>query len=104
LEELPPELGQLTYLRHLALRRERFELEVGDRIGRGLEKDRPTQPFTDLSPLGKSTALTTFSLWGCDSVSELGPLRSLTALTRLEVGVCKRVSDLEPLRTLTRLT
>src|SRR5665213_1108040 len=103
LEELPPELGQLTHLRHLALRKERCDLAIEDRIKWIYDKNRPTQALTDLSSLVKLSALTTLSLSGCESVSDLGPLQTLTGLNTLYLSWCKSVSDLGPLRTLTGL-
>jgi GTPase SAR1 family protein/Leucine-rich repeat (LRR) protein len=103
LEELPPELGQLTHLRHLALGKERCDLDIEDRIKWIYDKNRPTQALTDLSSLVKLSALTTLSLSGCESVSDLGPLQTLTGLNTLYLSWCKSVSDLGPLRTLTGL-
>jgi len=104
LEELPPELGQLTRLQHLALGKERFDLESEDRIGWVNDQNRPTQAFTDLSSLVKLSELTTLSLSGCESVSDLRPLRTLTGLTTLCLKGCALLADLGPLRAVAGLT
>jgi internalin A len=127
LEELPPELGQLTHLRLLALGNHRPLFWDDGQIFWEFENLRPTHRVTDLGPLSKLDALETLSLsgwksvtdlgplgrlveltklilWHCESVSDLGPLATLTGLKDLELTGCKSVSDLKPLGALAKLT
>ena len=104
LEELPPELGQLTRLQHLALGKHRPEFKDDGRIFWHSEPYRPTQRFIDLGPLVKLKGLRTLSLTSWKSLSDLGPLEKLIGLTELHLSQCESVSDLGPLRTLTELT
>ncbi len=104
LEELPPELGQLTRLQHLALGKHRPELKDDGRIFWHSEPYRPTQGFIDLGPLVKLKGLKSLSLTSCKSVSDLGPLRKLIGLTELHLSQCESASDLGPLESLTGLT
>lgn len=127
LDELPPELGDLTQLTLLALGSHRPLFWDGGQIFWEFETLRPAHRVTDLSPLSKLKDLKTLSLSGwksvtdlepvgklvgltklllphCESVADLGPLATLAALTDLELTSCKSVSDLKPLRALTNLT
>jgi len=103
LEQLPPELGQLTRLRHLALGTTALKVTRDDQV-EWLDSDSRRGALTDLSPLVNLTALSTLSLVGCTLVSDLGPLRTLAELTRLDLSSCESVSDIGPLGSLTGLT
>lgn len=127
LEELPPELGNLTHLELLALgrhspffsdngqvfwefeglRRPHRATDLGPLLTlKGLETLSLSswKSLTDLRPLGKLVGLTKLLLPFCESVSDLGPLATLTELTDLELTACKSVSDLKPLGALRKLT
>jgi GTPase SAR1 family protein/uncharacterized small protein (DUF1192 family) len=104
LEQLPPELGLLTHLRHLALGRNRLKVMDGDRIETDWDINRHDQTLADLLPLTKLTGLTTLSLVGCTSVLDLEPLRTLTGLATLDMSSRMSLSDLSPLQALTGLT
>jgi GTPase SAR1 family protein len=127
LEELPPELGDLTHLELLALGRHSPLFADDGQIFWEFHLSRPTHRATDVGPLSKLKGLKTLSLssWKsvtdlrpleklvgltklllphCESVSDLGPLARLGELTDLELTGCKSVADLKPLGALTKLT
>ena len=104
LDELPPELENLTHLTLLALGQHRPLFWDDGQIFWEFENLRPTHRVADLGPLSKLKALKTLSLSGWKSVTDLGPLGSLVELTKLILGHCESVSELRPLATLAALT
>ncbi|MCA9029168.1 MAG: hypothetical protein KDA66_00090, partial [Planctomycetaceae bacterium] len=100
LEELPPELGELSELCVLALGKQRPAAD-----GQSWDFDYRRAAFrgTDLSPLQHLTSLTSLHLSWCGWVSDVSPLQHLTALTSLNFFGCKQISDLRPVLQLLEL-
>jgi internalin A len=103
LAEIPPEIGELSELRVLALGRMRVR-EGSTGIEWEWANDRPSPRFLTLAPLRGLVGLTSLDLSGCERLSDVSALSGLTALTSLNLSSCEQLLDVSALSGLTALT
>src|SRR5262245_23217825 len=92
LEHIPPEIGELSDLRVLALGRVKLR-EGPDRFEWEWDDTRPEPRMASVEPLRGLSGLTSLDLGGCERLTSVEPLRGLSRLTSLDLGGCAQLTS-----------
>jgi internalin A len=102
LNDIPPEIGELSNLRALSLSVNKLE-KVSGKYSTNWEDGRTLSTFQTLAPLSALRNLELLDLSGCFQGTNLSHLQDLIALTSLDLSWSNQLTDLSPIQDLTTL-